>query len=140
MSKSYVPVYSGPDTSYYRSNNGKAQTDLKGGAKVWGSENGWYLIYYTTNKGGGRFGYVMKSGFTLLDQPLHFSYFPAYTTERVMLTEDPDGNQAVICTIPAGRKVIYLATYHGSRDTWYYVEYEGSGLKTRGFIPEGTLE
>ena len=139
-----VPVYSGPGTNYYRAANGKAECTVYADFYVWGydSSTGWYMITYETNGGGNRTGYIKKGTFsgTIDTGVLTFASKAARTTQRVALTDDPYGLETTIFTLNSGTNVTYLGTYVNGQDTWYYIECTANGKKTRGFIPEGTLE
>lgn len=52
------PVYTGPGEDYWRANNGKASVSTNGPVQVGGWENGWLMVYYLTNSGQGRIGYI----------------------------------------------------------------------------------
>lgn len=134
-----LTVYSGPGENYFIGANGKAVVDPKAEFDVWGNENSWYMICYNISKGKNRVGYIKKDGFTLSTRELDFSWEYAKTVRDVALTDDPDGSQPVVCDIPKGATVYYLATYYGRYGTWYYIEYQGRDIPTRGFIPENSL-
>lgn len=141
LPRKLLHVYSGPGTEYYRggkNNNAEISTDED--FKIWGYENGWYMISYRLNQGGNRVGYIKKTDYTLPVGKLQLQYhYPAFVMRDVVVTDDPDGLATSVAVIREDSRVTYLATYYGENRTWYYIEFELNGKKARGFIPNFTL-
>ena len=100
------------------------------------------MISYSTNGGGNRIGYIQQGTFTgrLDAEVLTFADKPARTTQKVNVTDDPDGLRKTVATLSSGTNVTYLATHEKGGSNWYYIECTVSGKKMRGFIPANTLE
>ena len=137
-----VPVYSGPGKNYFRAANGLAECSPHDPFLLWGYTEGWYMISYSTNGGGNRIGYIQQGTFTgrLDAEVLTFADKPARTTQKVNVTDDPDGLRKTVATLSSGTNVTYLATHEKGGSNWYYIECTVSGKKMRGFIPANTLE
>ena len=140
FSRSY-PVYSGPGTSYYRANNGKAT--MGGGAcRLYGVENGWALIGYELSDGGFRIGYVEADGIPqegLRIPYLDLKYTAMTLVSNASLTDDIVMNKPTIRNLYAGDRVAFLGLCYGLGRVWAYVETTGSSSTMRGFIPASAL-
>lgn len=136
-------VYSAPSTKAWRGANGKASVSTNG--EVWcaGTIDGWMLVYYETNKGSIRVGYIDGSGasgdFSALSE-LTFAGTPARITEKTKLTDDPARNNSSIVTLKVDREVTYLAPYSSNGQDWAYIETTTDGDRVRGFVPADSLE
>ena len=134
-------VYTGPSDTYYRSGSGKAQYGAPGKARVYGEENGWFLIGYQTSSGQYRLGYIdasrvrdkmtEKSGDGQVRQLL-FDYEPVSLTRACELTDDPVITRAPIDSLPAGQECFFLAELDRR---WAYVELRTGREWKRGFVP-----
>ncbi len=139
-----LPVYSAPGKSSWRGANGKALVNTSGGVWAAGWENGFLLVFYETNSGGIRVGYVSRqdgAGQLGCDQSLRFSYVKASLQTSCQLTDDPLLLSSVITRLSAGAQVTYLSTmFTGRGDAWDYVETTAAGQTVRGFISSGLLD
>ena len=144
--KQLLPVYSAPDTSSWRGNNGKAAVSTNGAIYCAGYENGWLLIFYEltggTNAGGVRVGYIrgLEGRYTVTRQ-LRFDYTGATVVTPCALTDDPLKGFSSICRLSAGTEVIYLSTFiNQANRQWDYIETRVNGKRVRGFVPGGSLD
>lgn len=141
-----LPVFSAPTEASWRGANGKAVLGTAGAVYSDGTERGWLLVMYETNKGGVRVGYINKDAVkgkvegSVYNQELSFSYLTASVTANCSLTDDPVGQASVIMTLPAGAQVTYLTSYF-NRNSWAYIETTTpEGYVCRGFIPADCLD
>lgn len=141
-----LAVYSAPSEFSWRGANGKAVVGTAGAVYSDGSERGWLLVMYETNKGGVRVGYINKGAVKggvkgdVYNQELTFGYLPAAVTADCTLTDDPVGRSTSIMSLRAGDRVTYLTSYF-NRNSWAYVETTTpEGLTCRGFIPSDCLD
>ena len=131
------PVYSAPSKKSWRGAKGKASVGTGGNVWVAGQDQGWLLVYYETNQGSVRVGYMQDGGALRSSAPeLRFAYNPATVTKAATLTDDPAGRGTTIRKIKKGETVTVLATY---RDL-VYAETTAEGKTARGFLPEDALE
>ncbi len=129
-------VYSGPGTSYYRANNGKASYG-GGVARVYGVTNGWVMIGYQLSSGSYRIGYIESAALDKMynlkgdvNYNLYFSAVSVRATEDCKLTDDPVVNTGRVTTVSQGTTVTAL----GAMSDWVYVETVIGSQYTRGFI------
>ena len=139
-----LPVYSAPGTDSWRGANGKAQVSTNGGVWAAGWEGNWLLIYYETNNGSIRVGYVdgskIKGGGSTW-QRLEFSRDPVQVTANCNLTDDPMKSNSVMTSLRAGTQVTYLSSFINQYgQIWDYVETSVSGRRARGFIPQNCID
>ncbi|MFH1513533.1 MAG: YARHG domain-containing protein [Bacillota bacterium] len=133
-------VYSGPGTNYVRGANGKASVSTNGSVYVFGWENGWLMILYRLNNGGGRIGYV--NGSQLIDSVqtanLSFSYQPTEVLRNCSITDDPMVSAAPLATLPSGTNVTFLCWMQNNTG-WAYVEANTADGLMRGCIPADSI-
>ena len=138
-----LPVYSAPSRSSWRGANGKASVSTNGAVWAAGWENGWLQVFYETNNGAIRVGYVegMKlSGKNPLNQYLSFSYTSCQVTSACKMTDDPIRQNTTITSLSAGKNVTYLTTaVNQYGQAWDYIETSVNGQTARGYIPSGCL-
>ena len=138
-----LPVYSAPDAASWRGANGKASVSTNGAIWAAGWENGWLLVFYETNSGGLRVGYVegaRMTGKIDFQEWLAFARVPVQTAVSCTLTDDPLKQGTAMATVPAGTTVTYLTTMTNQNGmAWDYVETTAAGKTARGFIPAGCL-
>ncbi len=136
-----LPVYSAPSESSYRAANGKAAVSTNGAVYTMGTDRGWMLVIYETNKGQCRVGYVNMAGIKgkipALDQ-LAFAMVPCVVSTATGLTDDPARTGNPLTQLAVGTPVTYLTTMYNS-GAWDYVETTINGQAARGFVPAGTL-
>ncbi len=139
-----LAVYSAPGGDSWRGANGKAQVITNGGVWAAGWEGNWLLIYYETNKGSIRVGYVDGSrirGSGSAYQNLRFEYEPVTLTTNCTLTDDPMWSGTVMASLRAGQQVTYLSSFINQRgQNWDYVETTVGGQRARGFIPANSID
>ncbi|GHU82338.1 hypothetical protein FACS1894196_0520 [Clostridia bacterium] len=130
-----LPVYSGPDATYLRAADGKAEASTNGDIYVGGWENGWLMVMYWTNNGNVRVGYVKSGEFKdKINAPmLQFDDVPAQIVNRVTLTDDPVETFQPLATLEAGKEVTYLSSYVNEY-AWTYIETTVNGKPVRGFV------
>ena len=143
--KQLLPVYSAPNASSWRGNNGKAVVSTNGAIYCAGYENGWILIYYEltggANAGGIRVGYIHGlEGKYKINTYLRFDYAPAQVISTCNVTDDPLKAYNVIGKLQPGANVTFLTTYiNQSGHCWDYIETTIGGKLVRGFVPSGSL-
>ena len=139
-----LEVYSAPSASSWRGANGKASVSTNGAVWAAGWENGWLQIFYETNNGAIRVGYVNGSkikGKTDAYGYLNFAYTAARTTAKCTLTDDPIKQNTTIAALPSGASVTYLSTaVNQYGQAWDYVETTIGGQTARGYITAGCLD
>ena len=142
-------VYSAPSTASWRGANGRAMVNTSGGVWAAGWENGWLLVFYETNAGSVRVGYVngntisgpVTTAWGTLNDPLFFSRQNARLTANCQLTDDPVKNASAITSLRSGGTVKYLTTVINQYGrVWDYIETSVSGQTVRGYIPSGCLK
>ena len=139
-----LDVYSAPSASSWRGANGKAMVNTNGA--VWGAgwENGWLLVFYETNNGSVRVGYVNGakiSGRVSLNDQLYFDRSSCRLSASAALTDDPLRTMTTIANLRAGDTVTYLTTVTNQNGwSFDYIETTVSGKLARGFIPTGCLD
>ena len=138
-------VYTGPSDTYFRAGSRKAQYGSPGKARVYGQENGWWLIGYQTGSGQYRLGYIdgaraearaYDSSYGAVVRDLTFDYEPVETARACELTDDPVISRAPIDSLPAGQECFFLATLDNS---WAYIELRTGAEWKRGFVPLDAL-
>ena len=138
-----LAVYSAPSSSSWRGANGKASVSTNGAVWAAGWENGWLLVFYETNNGSIRVGYVdgkKISGKKDSRPMLDFAYEAASVASACRLTDDPLLSKSVMANLKAGTQVTYLTTCANQRgELWDYVETRIDGKTARGFVPHGYL-
>ena len=139
-----LPVYSAPGKDSWRGANGKAMVSTNGGVWSAGWENGWMLVFYETNGGSIRVGYVDGSsirGGGSEGRRLQFSYERVTLAAGASLTDDPMKSGSVMTSLPAGAQVFYLTSFVNQRgEVWDYVATTVSGRRARGFLPAGCID
>ena len=138
------PVYSAPSASSWRGANGKAQVSTNGAVWAAGWENGWLQVFYETNNGAIRVGYVdgskIKGGAELYNA-LSFSFTRARVAAKCALTDDPIKQNTTITTLSSGAAVTYLTTVINQYgQVWDYIETTVNGKTARGYITSGCLD
>ena len=139
-----LAVYSAPSSGSYRGSNGKAQVSTNGGVWAAGWEGNWLLIYYETNKGSIRVGYVdgakIRGGGSTWQQ-LQFSREPVTLTQSCTLTDDPMRGNSPMASLRAGSSVTYLSSFiNQNGQMWDYVETSVNGQRARGFLPANCID
>ena len=139
-----IPVYSAPSTSSWRGASGKAQVSTNGAVWAAGWENGWLLVFYETNAGSVRVGYVngsQISGRVSVNDQLFFERSTCRLSTAATLTDDPLRTMTTITNLRAGDTVTYLTTMtNQSGWSFDYIEATVGGQRVRGFIPTGCLD
>lgn len=138
-----LAVYSAPSASSWRGANGKASVSTNGAVYVAGWEHGWLLVYYETNNGSIRVGYVdggkISGRIENLTQ-LTFSYQPASVASACILTDDPMKSNSQMTQLSAGTQVTYLTTVANQWGEWWdYIETRIGGKQARGYVLHGNL-
>lgn len=139
-----LPVYSAPSTASWRGANGKSNVHTNGAVWAAGWENGWLLIFYETNNGAVRVGYVQGSGISGGVNnyvQLQFDRKTATVTSYCAMTDDPLMAAVTMRNLSAGEHVTYLTTMINQNGrVWDYIETWVDGKTARGFVPHGCLE
>ncbi|MBQ7656914.1 MAG: YARHG domain-containing protein [Clostridia bacterium] len=137
-------VYSAPSASSWRGANGKAMLNTNGAVWAAGWENGWLLVFYETNNGSVRVGYVDGSqikGRVNLNDQLVFDRSACRLASAATLTDDPLRTMSTITSLRAGDTVTYLTTVNNQSGwSFDYIETTVGGKLARGFIPTGCLD
>ena len=139
-----LAVYSAPSASSWRGANGKAMLNTNGAVWAAGWENGWLLVFYETNAGSVRVGYVngsQISGRVNVNDQLFFDRSSCRLASSAALTDDPLRTMSTIANLRAGSTVTYLTTVT-NQSGWSsdYIETTVDGQRVRGFIPTGCLD
>lgn len=137
-------VYSAPSASSWRGANGKAQVSTNGAVWASGWENGWLQVFYETNNGAIRVGFVdgskIKGGTGAIGY-LNFAYLSTRLTANATLTDDPIKQNTTIATLSSGTTVTYLSTaVNQYGQAWDYIETTVGGKTARGYIVSGCLD
>ena len=137
-------VYSAPGTDSWRGANGKAQVSTNGGVWAAGWEGNWLLIYYETNNGSIRVGYVdgrqIRGGGSTWAQ-LQFSRDPVQLLANCTLTDDPMKSNTTMASLRAGTQVTYLTSFINQYgQIWDYIETFIGGRRARGFIAANCID
>lgn len=136
-----LDVYSAPSTASWRGANGKAMVNTQGAVWAAGWENGWLQVFYETNNGAVRVGYVdgsKISGKVDFQQALFFSWTSVKLAASCTLTDDPLTGSSSITSLQNGASVAYLTTVVNQRgQVWDYIETSVNGKTVRGYIPSG---
>ena len=129
-------VYSAPSEMSYRGANGKAVVSTNSWIQVFGREGDWILIQYSIDAENYRFGYIKASSLPANAKvdALDFTAKTAYTTESIIVTDDPLYSGRTMVTLPANTWVTWLATL----GNWAYIE-SSTGDYLRGFVPVSAL-
>ena len=139
-----LAVYSAPSASSWRGANGKAMVNTNGAVWAAGWENGWLLVFYETNAGSVRVGYVngsQISGRVSVNDQLYFERSTCRLSTAATLTDDPLRTMTTITNLRAGDTVTYLTTMtNQSGWSFDYIETTVGGKLVRGFIPTGCLD
>lgn len=139
-----LAVYAAPGASSWRGANGKAVVNTNGAVYAAGWDQGWLLVYYETNSGSIRVGYVDGSAIQgKVDNwnYLSFDRAPATVTHACVMTDDPMKAGITMTTISAGAQVTYLSTFVNQYgQVWDYIETRIGDQNARGFIPQGNLD
>ena len=144
-----APIYSGPGMSYYQRPTDPAvfRGILDTNLRVFGQENGWLLIRYTSDiYGNARYGWSFPSIVSSEDlsrvPALTFAYLPAAVTEDTIATDCPDADAPDGAPIMRNSAVTALAFLDQQRQ-WVLCEYgmwDGINFAmARGFLPADCL-
>lgn len=138
-----LAVYSAPSTKAWRGANSRAQVSTNGDVWVAGRDGDWLLIYYETNKGSVRVGYISSS--KLRDDvsaipALELAGTQAVITAKCGMTDDMIRNASSMTTIAAGKTVTYLAPCYADNGVWAYIETTVSKKTARGFVPMDCID
>ena len=130
-------VYSGPGEDYMHSGNGKAAVSTNDWIQVFGKENSWIMIQYDITSDHMRIGWIPEKALPKKSNvdTIEFIYSDTTIISDANLTDDPLFSESVLCTIPAGNTVQYLA----SMGEWVYIEWNGASQPVRGFIKTNCL-
>ena len=130
-------VYSGPGKQYLRSANGKASMSTNDWVQVFGKENDWIMVQYDITSDHMRIGWIPEKALPKKSKvdTIEFIYSDTTIISDANLTDDPLFSESVLCTIPAGNTVQYLA----SMGDWVYIEWNGASQPVRGFIKANCL-
>ena len=139
-----LAVYSAPGTDSWRGAKGKAQVSTNGGVWAAGWEGNWLLIYYETNNGSIRVGYVdgskIRGGGSTWAR-LEFSRDLVQVITNCTLTDDPMKVNSAITSLHTGMQVTYLSSFiNQSGQMWDYIETTVNGKRARGFIPTNCID
>lgn len=138
-----LAVYSAPTTQAWRGANGKAAVDTNGAVWAAGWDNGWLLVFYETNNGAVRVGYVQGSaisGTVSNVTQLHFDLKAATVTAPCSMTDDPVLSNTTMRVLSTGTTVTYLSCMiNQNGQLWDYVETQIDGKVARGFVMHGSL-
>ncbi|MBE5768454.1 MAG: hypothetical protein E7333_02555 [Clostridiales bacterium] len=130
-------VYHGPGEAYGQAGGGKAVVSTNDWIQVFGVQDGWAMIQYDISADEMRIGWIdaealpKKASVPELTFPGEKS---AYTTEAVVLTDDPLGSCREVIRLAQGQVVSWLATM----GEWAYVEVS-TGDQLQGFVPADSL-
>ncbi|MGN0755039.1 MAG: hypothetical protein ACI4ME_11330 [Aristaeellaceae bacterium] len=129
-------VYSAPSETSFRGAYGKAVVSTNSWIQVFGREGDWILIQYSIDAENYRFGYIKASSLPANARvdALDFTAKTAYTTESIIVTDDPLYSGRKMVTLPANTWVTWLATL----GNWAYIE-SSTGDYLRGFVPVSVL-
>ena len=136
-----IPVYTAPNASSPRADNGTALMTVGGQVWVAGYDGQWLLVMYRNDSGMTRVGYVnaFQLQGTLPDIPsLSLSGTPAVVTSRSALTSDPMEGTDALMMLDSGSSVTWLADLD-MNSAWAYVEVYTGGTVMRGFVPRTAL-
>ena len=130
-------VYSGPGEDYMRSGNGKAAVSTNDWIQVFGKENSWIMIQYDITSDHMRIGWIPEKALTKKSNvdTIEFIYSDTTIISYAVLCLETKFSESVLCTIPAGNTVQYLA----SMGEWVYIEWNGASQPVRGFIKTNCL-
>lgn len=139
-----LAVYAAPSTQAWRGANNKASVNTNGAVWAAGWVNGWLLVFYETNNGSVRVGYVQGndiSGRVENVTQLQFANKTATVISACSLTDDPLLANITMRTLSKGERVTYLTTMiNQNGQAWDYLETQVDGKAARGFVPHGCLE
>lgn len=126
------PVYSGPDTTYYRAASGRAMVG-GGQLRLWGFTGDWALIGYGLSNNLYRIGYIQRSGVPadVVAEELFFGSQTATITAPAVVNDDPIIKPTKIFELPKGAQVTLLAYLN---ETWAYIETTFQNQPIRGFV------
>ena len=146
-----IPVYTAPGYHSYRANNGKAAVNTNGAVWAAGWENGWLAVYYETNDGAIRVGYINGSDIQgkvrwvgndqVVSNNLVYAESIAATVSATAMTDDPMKANITFTIIPEKTVVTYLTTrINQNGEAWDYIETTVDGKIARGFVRHGTID
>ena len=102
------------------------------------------LVYYETNGGSIRVGYVdgsAISGGIPNSVRLMFAYDTVRVNRSAQMTDDPMRSNSVMTMLVPGAPVTYLSSFINQRgQNWDYVETTVGGQRARGFIPANSID
>lgn len=130
-------VYSAPGSKTWRGAKGKAAVSTNGDVWAAGWADEWLLIYYETNQGSIRVGYIDAAeiaDWLEIENQLVFSEKPAQILRKCGLTDDPAREASHITSLKQGKEVTYLTSYMLDEE-WAYIETKYEKKKVRAFVP-----
>ncbi len=136
-------VYTGPDTSYFRAANGRAQ--FISDEFIYGGRIGnWMFVRCMVNSGGIRYGWINVGDYQSVIQrisPLQFSNANATIKYQTEIWDSlMDSKLGAIGHLNSGTQVTYLCDFIISNTTYAYVEASLSGVKVRGFVDPNAIQ
>ena len=139
-----LAVYSAPSAQAWRGANGRASVNTNGAVWAAGWVNGWLLLFYETNNGSVRVGYVRGSDISgRVDNniQMQFSNRTATVTAACSMTDDPLLANITMRTLYSGEYVTYMTTMiNQNGQAWDYLETQVDGKVARGYVPHGCLD
>ena len=144
-----MPIYSGPGIHYWQRQADPAvfRGILDTNLRVYGQENGWLLVRYSSDiYGGSRYGWVSSAAISAQDADripaLSLAYLPAAVIESVIASDNPDSLSPDGTVLPQYSAVTALAFLDADRN-WVLCEYgmwDGLNFSmARGFLPASSL-
>ena len=136
LNEGSFPVYTGPDSSYFRFESAA----VEGGTTVntYGTDSGWAVIAYGIN-GGWRLGYISTDALAAAGDPITWSSVPMTTVSAGTLRSNHINinNTQDDIPLPVGSPVTVLAQVKDS--TLLYIQTIISETPVRGFIDRSAL-
>lgn len=132
-------VYSGPGTGYVRGDMGKACVSTNGPITVYGIEDGYALIHYTTNDNHVRYGYIDAKYLPVQAQveELAFQPNPVLLYGNTHIADSPGQSDRITAVITSNRQSSFLAAF----GIWSYIETTNDdGTPLRGFVIDEHLQ
>ena len=147
-----TPVYTGPSDDYYRTTSGKAYVANGGSLRLYGKENGHYLVQYAANLNGksvSRWSFIPTARFSVNNywvETLTYDWLPITIKNNAHMSDAPTWTHSYDDQpIEIERDTAYaLAKYIDDEGT-YWVYFEALGyadtvanhgyVSVRGFVP-----
>ena len=145
-----MPIFTGPGFFYYQEQTGDAALfqGIQGTVlRVYGHENGWLLMRYTSDiYGGVRYGWTPAAAISQEDlrrvPPMDTDSLPAVLTQAAIATNEPESAQPAGVALEKGTPVTAMAFLDMERQ-WVLCEYSffsnGAYAVARGFLPADSL-